>query len=381
MRIAIIHDCIYPFRKGGGEVRNYHLSRQLAAMGHEVYLVGMKDWDGDDYYELSEGVTAVGITSGLDLYDTTGKRTIGDAMMFSSACSPVNLNKYLPEVDLVEVNNIPYMHLPNVWKWTRERDVPMFVTWHEVYGYSHWRKERNPLVGAFAAYYEKNSMKFGDYLIAVSDHTKNRLLQKKVSQERIKVVFGGVDTPKIALCRPEGPKSDVIYSTRLVSHKRVDLLLSASELAGKKLGRPIKGVITGDGPLKDQLKRQAYNMEIDFWFTGWLEHPEEVWGHMKKSKVMVHTSQREGFGFAALEAMACGLPVIAMDEETTAIGELINEGKNGYITKPDAESISQAILKALDNYEQMAVSCIDRADTFSWEASGKSLVRAYTLNG
>ena len=128
------------------------MPRQLAAMGHEVYLVGMKDWDGDDYYELSEGVTAVGITSGLDLYDTTGKRTIGDAMMFSAACSPVNLNKYLPEVDLVEVNNIPYMHLPNVWKWTRERDIPMFVTWHEVYGYSHWRKERNPLVGAFAAY-------------------------------------------------------------------------------------------------------------------------------------------------------------------------------------------------------------------------------------
>ena len=38
MKIAIIHDCIYPFRKGGGEVRNYHLSRQLAKMGHEVFL-------------------------------------------------------------------------------------------------------------------------------------------------------------------------------------------------------------------------------------------------------------------------------------------------------------------------------------------------------
>ena len=102
---------------------------------------------------------------------------------------------------------------------------------------------------------------------------------------------------------------------------------------------------------------------------------------MKNSKVMVHTSQREGFGFAALEAMACGIPVIAMDEETTAIGELIDHGKNGYITSPDPESVSEAILTALDNYESMAPSCVDRANSFSWEASGKSLVRAYTLNG
>ena len=381
MKIAIIHDCIYPFRKGGGEVRNYHLSRQLAKMGHEVFLVGMKDWDGDDYLELSEGVTAVGVSSGLLLYDSTGKRTIGDAMMFSASCSSANLEKYIPDVDIVEANNIPYMHLPNVWKWTREKDLPMYVTWHEVYGYSHWRKERNPIVGAIATYYERNSMKFGDYLIAVSDHTKNRLLEKGVPEERIRVVLAGVDTPKIAVCPPEGSESDVIYSARLVSHKRVDLLLSASEISGRKLGRPIKGVITGDGPLKEDLKRQAYNMEIDFWFTGWLEQPEEVWGHMKNSKVMVHTSQREGFGFVALEAMACGIPVIAMDEETTAIGELVDDGKNGYITSPDPESVSDAILKALDNYEGMAPSCVDRADSFSWESSGKSLVRAYTLNG
>ena len=381
MRIAIIHDCIYPFRKGGGEVRNHYLSKELARMGHEVFLVGMKDWEGDEYLELSDGITAVGVSSGLSLYDKTGKRTIGDAMMFGAACSPQNLDKYIPDVDLVEANNVPYMHLPNIWKWTRQKDIPMYVTWHEVYGYSHWRKERNPVVGAFAAYYERNAMKFGDYLIAVSDHTEKRLIEKKVSQERIKVVFGGVDTRKIAVCAPEGPESDVIYSTRLVSHKRVDLLLSASEISGRKLGRPIKGVITGDGPLKEDLKRQAYNMEIDFWFTGWLEQPEEVWGYMKNSKVMVHTSQREGFGFAALEAMACGIPVIAMDEETTAIGELIDHGKNGYITSPDPESVSEAILTALDNYESMAPSCVDRANSFSWEASGKSLVRAYTLNG
>ena len=136
MKIAIIHDCIYPFRKGGGEVRNYHLSRQLAKMGHEVFLVGMKDWDGDDYLELSEGVTAVGVSSGLSLYDSTGQRTFGDAMLFSASCSSANLEKYIPDVDIVEANNIPYMHLPNVWKWTREKDIPMYVTWHEVYGLS-----------------------------------------------------------------------------------------------------------------------------------------------------------------------------------------------------------------------------------------------------
>ena len=379
MRVAIIHDCIFPFRKGGGEVRNYHLARELAAQGHEVFLVGMKDWDGDEYYELSEGVTAVGISYGLALYDRTGKRSLSDAMMFGAACSPANLDKYIPDVDLVEVNNIPYMHLPNVHKWTGQKNIPMFVTWHEVYGYSHWRKERNPIIGAFAAYYERRSTKMGDFIIAVSNHTKKRLLNLGVDQARIKVVVGGIDVAKIEETIPEGPESDLIYSTRLVPHKRVDLLLSGSRFASKKLERPISGVITGDGPLKKDLESLSYKMGLNFEFTGWLEDPESVWGHMKNSKVMVHTSQREGFGFAALEAMACGIPVVATNDDTTAVGEFISEGRNGYLVDPDPEAVGEGIVKALNNYQYMEKNCQMKANAFSWEKSGKNLVEAYAV--
>lgn len=379
MRIAIIHDCIYPYRNGGGEVRNHYLARQLADNGHEVFLVGMKDWDGDDYLELSEGVTAVGVSTGMALYDQTGKRTISDAMMFAASCSSQQLDKYIPDVDLVEANNIPYMHLPNIHRWTDSKDIPMFVTWHEVYGYSHWRKERNLIVGAFATYYERKATKFGDYIIAVSDHTKQRLLDLGVKPEKIKVVFGGVDTTKIEQTPPDGPESDVIYSARLVSTKRVDLLLSASQISSEKLGRPIKGVITGDGPLKNELEELSDKKGLDFEFTGWLPEKEDVWGRMKNSKVMVHTSQREGFGFAALEAMACGLPVVAMNEATTAIGELVTEGRNGYITDPDPSSVSEGIIKALGNYQSMSASCRHQADSFSWERSGESLMKAYKV--
>lgn len=377
MKIAIIHDCIYPWRKGGGEVRNHHLSRQLAKMGHEVLLVGMKDWDGPDRRELEPGITAVGISVGLALYDQTGKRSLYDAISFAQACAPERLDELVGKVDIVEANNIPYFHLANVSRWAKSQDIPMMVTWHEVYGYKHWRKERNPIIGAFAAFYENRAMSLGDYLIAVSNHTRGRLMEKGVKEERIKVVYAGMDVDAIANTSPGGPESDLIYSARLVPTKRTDLLLSASELAGKKLGRPIKGIVTGDGPQKDQLKRQAYNMQVDFHFTGWLPEPSEVWAHMKKSKIMVHTSEREGFGFAALEAMACGLPVVAMDQETTAVKEFVEEGKTGYKVEPDPESISDAIITAISNHQSMADNCRDYARGFSWSSSGENLIAAY----
>ena len=377
MRIAIIHDCIYPWRKGGGEVRNHNLARELAKLGHEVLLVGMKDWEGDDYKEIMPGVTAVGISMGLALYDQTGKRTLMDAFTFASACSPQNLDRYLGKVDIVEVNNIPYFHLLNVSKWTRQHDIPMMVTWHEIYGYNHWRKERNPLVGAFAAFYENRSMSLGDCLIAVSNHTRARLIRCGVSEERIKVVFAGIDVSAISQSVPGGPESDVIYSARLVPTKRTELLLSASQLAGEKLGRKIRGIVTGDGPQKEALMKKAKDLDLDFYFTGWLPEPSDVWGHMKQSKIMVHTSKREGFGFAALEAMACGLPVVAMDEDTTAVGEFVSEGRTGYKVPPDPTSISEAIIKGLANHRFMSSMCRNYAKTYSWERSGERLLSAY----
>ena len=377
MRIAFIHDCIYPYRKGGGEVRIKYLSELLVKAGHEVVLVGMKDWQGPDVKVIKQGITAIGICEGLDLYTESGHRTISDALRFSRACTPKNLTDLVGRVDLIEANNIPYVHLWNVQNWAKEMDVPMLVTWHEFYGYEHWKTERTMPVAWGTTIFEKYTTTLGDGIIAVSERTKRRLIERGVKEYRISVVNGGIDVSHIAKTPLEGSNSDLFYAARLVGIKRVDLLLLATAISQKSLKRPLKVIITGDGPLKSELEALADNLGVDAEFTGFLPSLENVWGRMKKSKVMVHTSEREGFGFAALEAMACGLPVVTTDEDTTSINMFIDNGKNGYVCEPTPRSIADGIIKALNHADDMITNCKATASAFSWQQSAEELQRVY----
>lgn len=54
MKIAYIHDVIYPYVKGGAEKRVWEMARRLADRGHEVHIFGMKYWSGDDVMERED---------------------------------------------------------------------------------------------------------------------------------------------------------------------------------------------------------------------------------------------------------------------------------------------------------------------------------------
>ena len=60
MKIAYVHDAIYPYIKGGAEKRMYELSRRLAKRGHEVHVFGMRWWGDEPETEL-EGVHLHGV--------------------------------------------------------------------------------------------------------------------------------------------------------------------------------------------------------------------------------------------------------------------------------------------------------------------------------
>ncbi len=71
-------------------------------------------------------------------------------------------------------------------------------------------------------------------------------------------------------------------------------------------------VLVGGGPLMVETRQAARRARIraNIHFAGPVEHAE-VFGYLKRSKVMVHTSLGDGLPRAAIEAMACGLPVVA----------------------------------------------------------------------
>ena len=87
---------------------------------------------------------------------------------------------------------------------------------------------------------------------------------------------------------------------------------------------------------------------------------------MKSSKICVLPSTREGFGITALEALACGLPVVTVNHPANAIHDLITES-NGFLCSLSAEDLADKISLALGHHSEMRNACIMSAASFDWD--------------
>ena len=96
---------------------------------------------------------------------------------------------------------------------------------------------------------------------------------------------------------------------------------------------------------------------------------------MKSSKIFALPSTREGFGIVVLEANACGLPVVTTNHPDNASRNLIEEGKNGYLSQPTEKSLVSYIIKSLDNKSVMNSS--QAVLRYSWDNIIPKVIKAY----
>jgi glycosyltransferase involved in cell wall biosynthesis len=101
---------------------------------------------------------------------------------------------------------------------------------------------------------------------------------------------------------------------------------------------------------------------------GFVENQDEVFSYFKSSKVFVSSSKREGFGMAALEANACGLPIVTVKYSRNAICDLIAQGETGFISEPTIQDLAEKILiaKNRDRNDKWSVRCIEFARNYDW---------------
>jgi glycosyltransferase involved in cell wall biosynthesis len=202
--------------------------------------------------------------------------------------------------------------------------------------------------------------------VAVSKRTRRDL--EKIGVKNVKVIPNGIDLKKIESVKPSsGEKSDVIFVGRLIKDKNVDVLIEAISLI--KMEMPdIRCVIVGDGPERGKLIKLAKELRVEdnVKFTGFLENYDDVIAYMKSSKVFVLPSTREGFGIVALEANACGLPVVTVNHEGNAVCDFIN-CENGFVCKLSAEDIAENILVGVETGKVLREKCIENAMRYDWD--------------
>ncbi|MEM2144031.1 MAG: glycosyltransferase family 4 protein [Candidatus Jordarchaeaceae archaeon] len=355
MKIAYIYDMVYPWIKGGVEKRIYEVGKRLAKRGHEIHWFGLNWWPSDEDAEL-EGIHLHGIGKWDNLY-VDGRRSINEAVYFGVK-SLVELNG---DFDIVDCQEFPYFPFISAKVRSLFKKFHVVLTWHEVWR-DYWF-EYLGRKGIFGYIVEKMVAKLSERNVAVSKRAKEDL--ERIIRKWIKIIPNGVDFKRIEKIKPSQEKSDVVFAGRLIKAKNIDVLIKAISLLRKDFP-DIKCLVIGDGPEKSKLEKLAINLGLveNVKFASFLENYDDVISHFKSSKVFVLPSSREGFGIVALEANACGLPVMTVNHKMNAVCEFVRNGENGFICRLSAKDIADKILAAFDF--QSKNKCIETAKKYDW---------------
>ena len=235
--------------------------------------------------------------------------------------------------------------------------------------------------------------KQADALITVSEFSRRGILQHfGVDPGRVHVVGEAADpvfrkllrpvpTPALerAGIRPEGRMA--VYVGGFSPHKNLEALVDAfARLAGRPEFADVKLVLVGETSRDAfytcfpaiEARVQALGLAESVIFTGYLPDPDLA-VLLNLASVLVLPSLMEGFGLPAVEAAACGCPVIATKASPLAA---LLEGAGIYI-EPNEPSVAAALETVLGSAElraQMGARGVEAARRLTWEAAARQMI-------
>lgn len=372
MKIAYIYDCLYPYVKGGGEKRYYEIAERLKSE-HEVHFFSMKYWQGDDTVYKNNAYYH-GVGKAKKLYTDSGRRSIFQALYFG-----IKLIRLLfkNKFDLIDCSSFPYFSVFPCWFYSKIKKTTLIITWHEYWDFKYWLKYLS-FLGLFGYLVQKFALLFSKNIITVSNFTKNKLIKAGKNDKKITVIQNGVNLDLINKVNQSTEKSDIIFVGRLIKEKNVDLIIKV--LA--RLKNNFKLIIIGEGPEKEKLVNlsKKLNLENNIKFIDFQQNIENVYAYLKSSKIFILPSAREGFGIIALEANACGLPVITINHRDNAARDLIKNNYNGSVVNLSVEDIYKKVKKLLEdenNLNKLRLNSKEKAKDYDWNKITENIEKYY----
>lgn len=224
------------------------------------------------------------------------------------------------------------------------------------------------------------------HIVIPSESMKDILVKDYGLEDRYTVIPTGTNLEPFlqadgkALRQEKGwQKETVLISVgRLAPEKNWDTLLHA--FAQVYAERPdLRLVLIGDGPAKDSLQLLASELGVAerVTFTGTLPF-EEIPRYLKAADAFSFASTTETQGIVTIEAMAAGLPVVAVDGSGTR--DILEHGKQGFLVENNPNALAKGISKLLSDPQRVkrfSNSALKKAKTLDVDQLGKQVVNVY----
>ncbi|MFC2052215.1 glycosyltransferase family 4 protein [Chloroflexota bacterium] len=228
---------------------------------------------------------------------------------------------------------------------------------------------------------EFDCIKLANSITAVgSGVAKELAAEYGLNSSRVAVIRNGVNTniftPKFDR---EGVK--ILFTGRLVYRKGlVDLIKSAEYICKEYPSASF--TIIGDGPLRPTLEKMAHELHLEdnFSFLGFLPR-EELIHYYQNETVYVLPAYYEGLPTTVLEAMSCGMPVVATDIPGPA--DAVVNGETGFLVPPqEPKLLADCVLKLLGDKnlrQKMGKAGRERVEKqFTWDMVAQRVLATYS---
>jgi glycosyltransferase involved in cell wall biosynthesis len=367
MKIAIIVGLFPPNKPGGTEIAAYNLAKHLAKKGHEIYVITSYD----ERYYLPPGFPHIYKENGFYVHRISWSkiRVIG-VISF--------LLKFFLKIHTIKPDIVQVLDLNmGIAAWLPRKILKIpYVVWGR--GDDVYQQSR------FSRIITKPILKNADAILALTENMRINL--KNIYPTEIYVIPNGIDLEKyngetIFPDRKSGTKN-ILFVGRLRLVKGVQYLITAM----KKIHEEIPDaqlILVGDGEERERLAELSIQLGIQKYvqFIG-IVPQEVVKTFMQHADVFVLPSLSEGFPNVILEAMACGLPVIA--SRVGGIPDIITNDTNGYLVEvKDTNDMAKKILLLLSDdtlRKKISDNNRDLVKKYAWENITIELEKIYELS-
>lgn len=343
MRILLLNYEFPPIGGGGGNVTQY-LGMHFAKAGHEVCLITSRYRDLPTE-EIIDGIRVMRVPVLRKRPDVCAVHEMMTYAWSAALSANCLLRSWRPDIAQVFFG-IPSGPVGYLLKLLHGTPYVVFLGGRDV-------PRRNPDPPAYRLWYGvlgsaiRSIWGHASAVVACSEGLRDLALRTAPTAS-IRVIPDGAD---LARFRPIPRPADqtpmrLLMISRLIPRKGVHLLLQA--IPKIVSNTPFVVDIVGDGPEQPKLEQMARELGIteQVSFVGTVAYEElEQW--YQRADVFVLCSYAEGMPLVVLEAMACGLPVVAT--RVQGIESLVQPGRNGYLFPPgNVDALAEALTKVLN---------------------------------